>query len=76
MVDLPGTRAGLGRRHGVGDHGVTGGHRWRTRISATTSHSLFAKYHFRMIPVVDGRDNLLGVIRYSDVMKGFEGRAR
>jgi magnesium transporter len=39
-------------------------------------HPLFAKYHYRMLPVVDARDNILGVIRYEDVMKGFEGRVR
>jgi magnesium transporter len=39
-------------------------------------HPLFAKYHFRMLPVVDGKDNILGVIRYEDVMKGFESRVR
>jgi CBS domain-containing protein len=30
---------------------------------------LFAKYHYRMIPVVDSADNILGVILYNDVMK-------
>lgn len=39
-------------------------------------HPLFAKYHFRMLPVVDVKDNLLGVIRYGDVMKNFPGRGR
>jgi sporulation protein YlmC with PRC-barrel domain/CBS domain-containing protein len=37
---------------------------------------IFAKYHYRMLPVVDVRDNLLGVIRYGDVMKNFPGRGR
>jgi CBS domain-containing protein len=31
---------------------------------------LFAKYHFRMLPVVDAHDRLLGVVRYKDIMKG------
>jgi magnesium transporter len=31
---------------------------------------LFAKYHFRMLPVVDPHDHLLGVVRYKDIMKG------
>jgi magnesium transporter len=39
-------------------------------------HPLFAKYHFRMLPVVDIKDNLLGVIRYDDVMKNYTGRGR
>ena len=30
---------------------------------------LFAKYHYRMIPVADSVDNILGVILYNDVMK-------
>jgi CBS domain-containing protein/sporulation protein YlmC with PRC-barrel domain len=31
---------------------------------------LFAKYNFRMLPVVDAHDHLLGVVRYKDIMKG------
>jgi CBS domain-containing protein len=31
---------------------------------------IFAKYHFRMIPVVDAEDHMLGVIRYKDLMTG------
>ena len=31
---------------------------------------IFAKYHWRMIPVVDSEDHLLGVIRYHDLMTG------
>ncbi len=38
--------------------------------------ALFAKYHFRMLPVADRKDHLLGVIRYNDVMRGSETRAR
>ena len=37
---------------------------------------LFAKYHFRMIPVVDEQDHLLGVIHYKDIMKGLVTRAK
>jgi magnesium transporter len=37
---------------------------------------LFAKYHFRMLPVVDPKDHLLGVIRYKDIMKGLVMRAK
>ncbi len=37
---------------------------------------MFAKYHYRMIPVVDSQDNLLGVIRYNDIMKGVETRIK
>ncbi len=31
---------------------------------------LFSKYHFRLLPVVDAHDHLLGVVRYKDIMKG------
>jgi Mg/Co/Ni transporter MgtE len=31
--------------------------------------TMFSKYHFRMIPVVDSEDRILGVIRYNDIMK-------
>jgi Mg/Co/Ni transporter MgtE len=37
---------------------------------------MFAKYHYRMIPVVDEHDNLLGVIQYNDIMKGVETRVK
>jgi magnesium transporter len=37
---------------------------------------LFVKYHYRMIPVVNEKDCLLGVIHYNDIMKGFVPRAR
>lgn len=30
---------------------------------------MFAKYQFRMLPVVDAHDHLLGVLRYKDLMK-------
>jgi magnesium transporter len=35
---------------------------------------LFAKYHYRMIPIVDAEDKLLGVIHYNDIMKGLVTR--
>lgn len=31
---------------------------------------LFGKYHFRLLPVVDKGDHLLGIVRYKDIMKG------
>ncbi|MCL5406099.1 MAG: CBS domain-containing protein [Deltaproteobacteria bacterium] len=37
---------------------------------------MFAKYHYRMLPVVDGEDHILGVIDYNDVMKGIVLRAK
>jgi magnesium transporter len=37
---------------------------------------LFAKYHFRMLPIVDAKDHLLGVIHYHDIMRGLVTRAR
>ncbi len=37
---------------------------------------LFAKYHFRMIPVVDREDHILGVIRYKDIMRGLVTRVK
>jgi CBS domain-containing protein len=37
---------------------------------------LFLKYHFRMLPVVDRRDHLLGVIHFNDITKGLMGRLR
>jgi len=30
---------------------------------------MFAKYQFRMLPVVDAHDHVLGVVRYKDLMK-------
>jgi len=30
---------------------------------------LLAKYHFRMLPVVDAKDHLKGVVLYNDIMK-------
>jgi magnesium transporter len=37
---------------------------------------LFARYHFRLLPVVDAHDVLLGVIRYKDIMSGLTTRAK
>jgi Mg/Co/Ni transporter MgtE len=37
---------------------------------------MFAKYHYRMIPIVDAQDHILGTIRYNDIMKGLEARMR
>jgi magnesium transporter len=31
---------------------------------------ILAKYHYRMIPIVDGQDRLLGIIRYNDLVQG------
>jgi magnesium transporter len=31
--------------------------------------AIFAKYHYRMLPVVDSLDHILGVIYYQDIMK-------
>ena len=31
---------------------------------------ILVKYHYRMVPVVDAQDRLLGVVRYNDIMKG------
>ena len=36
--------------------------------------SVFSKYHYRMVPVVDAEDGMLGVIRYNDFMKGPDAR--
>jgi magnesium transporter len=37
---------------------------------------MFAKYHYRMIPVVDAGDHILGVIHYNDIMKDLVTRVR
>ena len=37
---------------------------------------LFTKYHFRLLPVVDAHDRILGAIRYKDIMKGVVARVR
>ncbi len=38
--------------------------------------AIFGKYHFRMIPVVDTEDRILGVIRYNDIMRGLGPRPK
>jgi len=37
---------------------------------------MFTKYHYRMIPVVDVEDHILGVVCYNDIMKGIVLRAK
>lgn len=37
---------------------------------------LFAKYNYRMVPVVDSQDRMRGVIHYKDIMKGVVTRPR
>jgi Mg/Co/Ni transporter MgtE len=37
---------------------------------------MFVKYHFRMLPVADRADRLLGVLHYKDIMKGLVARTR
>jgi magnesium transporter len=37
---------------------------------------MFAKYHYRMIPVVDERDHIRGVIHYNDIMKDLVTRLK
>jgi len=37
---------------------------------------MFAKYHYRIIPVVNRQDHLLGVVRFNDIMKGLLSYAR
>jgi len=37
---------------------------------------MFAKYHYRMIPVVDEQDHIVGVIHYNDVMKDIVMRVK
>jgi len=37
---------------------------------------MFAKYHFRMIPVLDVQDRILGAIHYNDIMQGLVTRAK
>lgn len=32
--------------------------------------ALFARYQFRMLPVVNPKDHLLGIVRYRDIMRG------
>jgi CBS domain-containing protein len=37
---------------------------------------MFVKYHYRMIPVVDCNDRIMGVICYNDIMRGVELRTK
>ena len=37
---------------------------------------LFEKYRYRMLPVVDQGDRILGVIRYNDIMTSTAARAK
>jgi len=37
---------------------------------------MFAKYLYRMIPVVDEQDRILGIVNYNDIMKGIVTRAK
>jgi len=37
---------------------------------------IFAKYQYRMIPVVDAQDHILGVIRYKDILKDLVTRSK
>lgn len=37
---------------------------------------LFAKYHYRMLPVTNPSDHMLGVIHYNDIMKGVTTRVK
>ena len=36
--------------------------------------AVFAKYHYRMIPIVDAQDHILGVIRSNEIMAGGASR--
>ncbi|MHB1688122.1 MAG: magnesium transporter MgtE N-terminal domain-containing protein [Ignavibacteriaceae bacterium] len=37
---------------------------------------LFTKYHYRLLPVVNRQDHILGVISYNDIMKGLVTRVK
>jgi Mg/Co/Ni transporter MgtE len=37
---------------------------------------LFGKYHFRLLPVVDAHDHMVGVIRHGDIMRNVDFRAK
>ena len=37
---------------------------------------MFAKYHYRMIPVLDEQDRILGVIHYNDIVKDLVTRVK
>ena len=40
-----------------------------------TIEELFVKYNFRMIPVVDAHQRMIGVVRFKDIMAGYASRA-
>jgi CBS domain-containing protein len=37
--------------------------------------AMFIKYHFRIIPVVDTKDHILGVVHHKDIIKGLAARS-
>ena len=37
--------------------------------------AMFVKYHFRIVPVVDARDHILGVVHHKDIIKGLAARS-
>lgn len=37
---------------------------------------IFLKYHYRLLPIVDETDRILGVVRYNELMKGGAPRGR
>lgn len=47
-----------------------------TDDTRTDLADIFAKYHYRMVPVVDSQDHLAGVIQYNEIMKGLVTRAK
>lgn len=38
--------------------------------------AIFAKYHYRMVPVLDEQDHILGVITYKEIMTGQTARSQ
>ena len=76
VVDLRGMVTGGRPGRPEGHHGCPRRVAWTTDTLKDDMAELFAKYHFRMLPVVDAKDHLLGVIHYNDIMKGLVTRAR
>ena len=37
--------------------------------------AMFVKYHFRIVPVVDAKDHILGVVHHKDIIKGLAARS-
>jgi CBS domain-containing protein/sporulation protein YlmC with PRC-barrel domain len=67
----------------LAEHGVTLGDLMVSPVVAAESDDvredlveMFVRYHFRLIPVVDRQDRLLGVLHYRDIMKGLVARTR